>query len=312
MKYGIDLSTYQRNIDYNMVSMNTYFAILRIGYGVSYLPATQKDNQFENHYNGLYGKIPIGGYYYAYANAIGEGRREAENCLRYIDNKNLDLPIYYDLEDSSMRYINEVAREFVDTIKAAGYKPGIYCNVFWSLNKVDLSQFQDCSIWIAMYGNNNGQIPMNRPYISYNVWQYTSRGRISTYGGNVDLNYFYGDADTWRKYANPSGAPVVKPSQPSKKSNEEIANEVLQGKWGNGEDRKKRLTQAGYDYQTVQNIVNQKVGVKKPTATYYTVKSGDNLTKIARQYGTTVNQIAKWNNIKNVNLIYPVQKLRVK
>ena len=128
------------------------------------------------------------------------------------------------------------------------------------------------------------------------------------------MNYFYGEADTWRKYANPSGAPkpVEKPSQPIKKSNEEIANEVLQGKWGNGEDRKKRLTQAGYDYQAIQNIVNQKVGVKKPTATYYTVRSGDNLTKIARQYGTTVNQIAKWNNIKNVNLIYPGQKLRVK
>ena len=86
----------------------------------------------------------------------------------------------------------------------------------------------------------------------------------------------------------------------------------MQGKWGNGEDRKNRLTQAGYDYQAIQNIVNQKVGVKKPTATYYTVRSGDNLTKIARQYGTTVNQIAKWNNIKNVNLIYPGQKLRVK
>lgn len=120
MKYGIDLSTYQTNIDYNMVSMSTGFDILRIWYGVNYLPSSQKDNQFENHYNGLYGKIPIGGYYYAYANTIGEGRKEAENCLRYLGNKNFDLPSYYDLEDSSMRYINEVAREFVDTIKAAG------------------------------------------------------------------------------------------------------------------------------------------------------------------------------------------------
>ena len=175
----------------------------------------------------------------------------------------------------------------------------------------------DYGLWVADYGSNTGT-PGNKPVVKwwpfYILWQYTSRGRISTYGGNVDLNYFYGDADTWRKYANPSGTskPVVKPSQPSKKTNEELANEVLQGKWGNGEDRKNRLTQAGYDYQAIQNIVNQKVGVKKPTATYYTVRSGDNLTKIARQYGTTVNQIAKWNNIKNVNLIYPGQKLRVK
>ena len=54
---------------------------------------------------------------------------------------------------------------------------------------------------------------------------------------------------------------------PSKKTNEEIANEVIAGKWGNGEDRKKRLTQAGYDYATIQSIVNNKVnGGGKPAS----------------------------------------------
>ena len=117
MKYGIDISYYQRNIDYNKVIENIDFAILRVGYSVNYAPASQKDSQFENHYNGFNGKVPIGVYYYAYANAVGEGKKEAENCLKYLGNKKLDLPIYYDVEDDSMRYINEVAREFVDTIK---------------------------------------------------------------------------------------------------------------------------------------------------------------------------------------------------
>ena len=44
---------------------------------------------------------------------------------------------------------------------------------------------------------------------------------------------------------------------PTKKSNEEIAREVIQGKWGNGADRKKKLTEAGYDYKTIQNLVNK-------------------------------------------------------
>ena len=48
-------------------------------------------------------------------------------------------------------------------------------------------------------------------------------------------------------------------SAPSKKSNEEIANEVIAGKWGNGSDRKNRLTAAGYDYNAIQKIVNQKL-----------------------------------------------------
>lgn len=53
------------------------------------------------------------------------------------------------------------------------------------------------------------------------------------------------------------GEPVTTTS--AKKSNEEIAREVIQGKWGNGADRKKRLTDAGYDYDTIQTLVNKLV-----------------------------------------------------
>lgn len=49
----------------------------------------------------------------------------------------------------------------------------------------------------------------------------------------------------------------------SKKSNEEIAREVLEGKWGNGEERKRRLTDAGYNYSEVQSIVNRLVNGNK-------------------------------------------------
>ena len=44
---------------------------------------------------------------------------------------------------------------------------------------------------------------------------------------------------------------------PVKKSIDEIAREVLQGKWGNGAERKNRLTNAGYDYNEVQEKVNK-------------------------------------------------------
>ena len=60
------------------------------------------------------------------------------------------------------------------------------------------------------------------------------------------------------------------PSAPSgSKSNEELANEVIAGKWGNGADRKARLEAAGYNYNAVQSIVNQKLSggssTPKPT-----------------------------------------------
>lgn len=40
------------------------------------------------------------------------------------------------------------------------------------------------------------------------------------------------------------------------KSNLDVAKEILEGKWGNGADRKKRLTEAGYNYEDIQGIVN--------------------------------------------------------
>lgn len=185
---GIDIYEGNRVTNYDELANNIDFAILRVGYGVSYLPEVQKDIRFEQNYRGLHNKVPLGAYYYAYANEIGEGKKEAENCLKYLGNKKLELPIYYDLEDKTMNYIPKVAREFVDTIKAAGYKAGIYCNLNWAKNKINLDDFKDCSIWIAAYGNNNGQVPQDKPTIRYDIWQYTSKGQINGVYGNVDMD----------------------------------------------------------------------------------------------------------------------------
>jgi hypothetical protein len=51
-------------------------------------------------------------------------------------------------------------------------------------------------------------------------------------------------------YARPAYSPEIK------KSNEEIAHEVIAGEWGNGEERKRRLEAAGYNYETIRKIVN--------------------------------------------------------
>lgn len=51
------------------------------------------------------------------------------------------------------------------------------------------------------------------------------------------------------------------PAPTARKGNDVVADEVIAGAWGNGDDRKARLTAAGYDYRTIQNIVNQKYGV---------------------------------------------------
>lgn len=57
--------------------------------------------------------------------------------------------------------------------------------------------------------------------------------------------------------------PVRSSPQPGKKSNEAIAREVIQGVWGNGQERVKRLSSAGYNPQTIQNMVNTLVSTRK-------------------------------------------------
>lgn len=99
----------------------------------------------------------------------------------------------------------------------------------------------------------------------------------------------------------------------NKKSVSAIVDEVIAGKWGNGNDRKKKLQAAGYDYGEVQAAVNKKMGASGSNGKqYYTIKSGDTLSGIAQKYGTTVKQLQNWNGIKNVNVIYAGQKIRVK
>lgn len=110
-------------------------------------------------------------------------------------------------------------------------------------------------------------------------------------------------------------------SSNNKKSNEDIATEVIRGDWGNGQDRKNRLASAGYDYSAIQSIVNARLsGQSSSTNTssnnnrYYTVVKGDTLWGISKRYygdGSKYMTIAKANNISNPDIIHVGQKLLI-
>ena len=91
---------------------------------------------------------------------------------------------------------------------------------------------------------------------------------------------------------------------------EKIARDVIAGKYGNGQERIYKL---GNIYDQVQTRVNEiLLGKKVSQETIYIVKSGDTLSAIAKKYNTTYQKIARDNNIRNPNLIYPNQKLVIK
>lgn len=86
-----------------------------------------------------------------------------------------------------------------------------------------------------------------------------------------------------------------------------VAQEVINGLWGNGEERVNRLTQAGYNAREVQNRVNAILNTEK----VYTVVPGDTLSAIAQKYGVTVDYLKNKNNIQNINLIYAGQVIKI-
>ena len=84
-----------------------------------------------------------------------------------------------------------------------------------------------------------------------------------------------------------------------KKSVDEIAKEVIDGKWGSGVARKKKLEAAGYTYSTIQNRVNSILNAgAKPEPVIYKVKKGDTLSKIAAANKTTIDAIIANNKAK--------------
>lgn len=299
-KKGIDVSYHQGTIDWNKVkNTGIEFAIIRIGYGMY---DDQKDKQFENNYkNARANGIPVGVYHYSYATSVEEAKKEANLVVSWLNGRDLDYPVYFDIENSSQAKLgkstlNAMCRAFCEIIEKAGYWAGIYSNKDWATNKISGAELgKDYTYWIAQY---NSTCTYTGPYA---IWQYSSSGRVNGISGNVDMNY---------QYAEVGGKVGSTSSSSSKKSNETIANEVIAGKWGNGNARKTALTNAGYDYNAVQAIVNQKLGASKTVT--YTVKSGDTLSAIAKKYGTTYQKIASDNGISNPNKIYPGQKLVIK
>lgn len=101
----------------------------------------------------------------------------------------------------------------------------------------------------------------------------------------------------------------VENSVDNSKSIEELAKEVIAGKYGNGEERKQKL---GNLYNEVQKRVNEILRGNTQKEEIYIVKKGDCLCNIAKKFNTTVEKIAKDNNITNVNLIYVGQKLIIR
>ena len=189
---GIDVSSWQGKPDWKKVKKSDIeFAILRIH------QKNGPDTSFEHNYKGCKANaIPMGGYKYSYALTPAQALEEAEDTLSVLAGRGLDFPVFYDLEWNSQRKlgsesIEKIAETFLNRIKKAGYKVGVYCNMDW-YQKVLTEKLRKYDLWIARYpADDNGTIQERlRPDIGVG-WQYSSKGKVSGITGNVDMNVFY-------------------------------------------------------------------------------------------------------------------------
>ena len=250
-KILIDVSEHQGKIDWEKVKPQIDGAILRCGYGSDY--TNQDDEQFKRNADECTRLgIPFGVYLYSYADSIEKAKSEAAHVLRLIKGYKLSYPVYLDLEESGT---SEGAVErvivFGDIIEKAGYWCGIYANLYWweMILQKGLERFTK---WVAQYN-----VACEYDGANLDIWQYSSKGRIDGIGGNVDMNECYRDLP-----GEILGGKTVTQAA-AKKTVDEMAAEVLDGKWGNGGEREQRLTAAGYDYEAVQDRVNAIVAEKQ-------------------------------------------------
>lgn len=309
MLKGIDISHHQRGIDLGAIDVD--FVICKATEGNGY--TDEMCDTFYQKAKSLGKKLGV--YHFARPDLGNSAEAEADWFIKETLGYHKEAILVLDWESGDLTNV-AWAKAWLDRVYSkTGVKPVIYMSAS-VMHSADWSSVvnADYGLWVANYGSNNGtaqesvfdRYPL-KYWSFYALWQYTSVGRLNGYNGNLDLNYFSGDSSAWDKYAG--GSPSSsKPSNPVEtKSTDDLAREVIAGKYGNGEDRKNAL---GSRYDEVQARVNEILGINQ--VEYYIVQSGDNLTKIANKYGTTVNQLVAWNNISNPNLIYPGQKLRVK
>lgn len=255
---GIDISRWQP-ANVTAIVKDYDFVIIKATEGTSYVsPFCDAQYQAAK----ARGK-KLGVYHFASGlDPVAEANYFIDNVQGYIGEAVLVL----DWEANAVSRGREWVRAFVKQVKARTNVPPMIYGSASPMGAHDIpgvAREENCGLWVAAYPNNNPTGYRDEPQLLGSVIrQYSSKGRLADYGGDLDLNRSTLSPAQWDAYAKggrDGSAPAPAPA-PARKSNDEIANEVLAGSWGNGEERKNRLSAAGYNPTDIQAVVNAKLG----------------------------------------------------
>ena len=323
---GIDVSNYQRAIDYERVK--------NAGIEVVYIKATEGQTITDaylrqNYENARANGLKIGFYHFVRARNNAQAVAEAEYFATADCRLAMDFEVFGSLTNEE---VNEISFTFLRRVEEiTGKEMVVYSNTYSARTVFSQELANQYPLWVAEYGVNEPQ-----DNGKWNIWigfQYTDRGVVDGINGYVDRDRF-----TEQIFLSNTD-----PINPGNNGNGNNGSDD-----GNGENsennnyitytvrRGDTLSELALRYGTTVNEIAGINGIVNPNLIYtgeqlliptknntsnsgnnnnnnenYVVRKGDTLSKIALKYGTTVNAIARLNGIRNPNLIYVGQILQI-
>jgi GH25 family lysozyme M1 (1,4-beta-N-acetylmuramidase) len=189
---GIDVSRWQGDIDFQKVKdAGVEFVFIRVGSQKGTEGEYYIDPKFERNIKGFNEVgIPVGIYFYSYANSKDKAKKEAKWIIEQIKPYKIDLPVVFDWENwsfynefnLSFYNLTEMAKAYLKEIEKAGYEGMLYSSKNYLENVWMEHKYP---VWLAHYTsktNYQGE---------YKVWQLCSNGRVNGIYGDVDINVMY-------------------------------------------------------------------------------------------------------------------------
>lgn len=157
-KTVFDISAFQGNINPDKMDCNA--VILRIGYTGYGSNKPALDDKFKTYYNQLNGKKPLGIYYFTLAFNDAMVDMETNWIIQQIKDLKLEYPIWVDCEGQSRSAgwtslskaeRTRLMKRWMTNMQNAGYYTGIYANLDWLRNKLDMNALAGFDVWVAQY-----------------------------------------------------------------------------------------------------------------------------------------------------------------
>lgn len=185
----IDISQHNGNIDFYKVKNNGIDGvIIRVGW-IGNKNNHTLDKKFEEYYNkAAEVGLQIGFYVYSYCKTSDALISGTNWMIEKIKFKQCNLASFLDLEDESIDYLSKEeltsqAEEFCKKIETNGIKAGVYASEYWFKNKMYIDRLITYKIWLAKWTTQQPQESFR-----YDLWQYTSEGRVDGISTKVDMN----------------------------------------------------------------------------------------------------------------------------